>query len=110
MLFAVEGREPAGIETALASEIGDDGRQQGVEMVAGGKGQVDDAHAVEQRAGQTGHAVGGGQVADLAEVDVGLKKGVRVANAGLGLQKVQQTIPEPASIGTVASAGLVQLI
>ena len=52
MLVAIEGRNPSRIETAIAGEIGDNGRQQGVEMLGRRLGQLDDAHAVEQRAGQ----------------------------------------------------------
>lgn len=64
MLISVERRDTAGVEAALAGEIGDNGRQQGIQMVVRGQRHVDDAEAVEQRAGQTGDAVSGGRVTD----------------------------------------------
>jgi hypothetical protein len=114
MFVAIEGGDPTGVETAVPGEIGDDGRQQGVEVVSRGEGQFDDAEAVEQRAGQTGHAVGGGHVADVAEVDVVLKKGIWVADAGLRLQEPEQAVPKSADAdgadACTRSACLFQLV
>ncbi len=68
-LGTVERGDPAAVESAFADQIGGDGRQQGVEIGGRRFRESDDAEAIADRGRQRIEAVGGGDIADLAEVE-----------------------------------------
>jgi len=104
-LITIERSYPPRIETTIASEIGEDGRQQGIEMVARGEGHFDDSQTVEQGKGQTGYVVGRSKVANLAEVHEILKQGIQVTLAGLTFQHAEKAMPQRRDRFRVAGSG-----
>ena len=99
---------PPGVEAALASDIDKDRRQERVEVIGARLRKRHDAESVKQGGRQRRQIVGGRDIADVREVEFGLKRGIRIVSRCFRLQEAQETVPEATVIA--ASSGLFQLI
>ena len=107
-LLSAERLDPALVDAALGGEVGENRGQQRLEVVHGRLREGDDPEPVTQRRRQRIQRIRRGDIAHLAEIERDLHGRIRITGRGLGLEEAEQTVPEPAIVGS--RAGLFEFV
>ena len=107
-LLSAERLDPALVDAALGGEVGENRGQQRLEVVHGRLREGDDPEPVTQRRRQRIQRIRRGDIAHLAEIERDLHGRIRITGRSLGLEEAEQTVPDPAIVGS--RAGLFEFV
>src|SRR5258708_17893056 len=108
MLGTIERWHPALVQTAFLGEVRNHGGQERIETVSARLRKGHDAHPVAERAWQWIQGIRRQHIRDLRQIEVRLKRGIRIAGTCLGLKKAEEAVPQPPVVA--ARAGFFDLL